>query len=424
MKYTDLTEAQLEALKNELEIEYAELKAKNLKLDMSRGKPCPQQLDLSMDALTVLKTEDDLKSENGFDCRNYGILEGVMEARKLVADITDATPEEVFIGGNSSLNLMYMMITQAWIHGIKGEIPWGKLPKIKFLCPVPGYDRHFKITESFGIEMINIPMSSTGPDMDMIEGYVNNDSAVKGIWCIPKYSNPDGYTYSDDTVRRLANLKPAAADFRIYWDNAYIIHHFDFERPDVLLNLRHECEKNGRPNMVYEFMSTSKVLFPGAGIAAMITSVDNIKETLRHTTVQTIGHDKINQLRHVKFFKGLQGVEEHMKKHASIIVPRFDIVFSNFKELGELGIARWTVPNGGYFISLFTIPGCAKRTVELCKEAGVVLTGAGAAYPYGIDPKDEHIRIAPTYPSQEDLREACKAMVLCAKLAAVEKLLA
>lgn len=424
MKYTDLTEAQLEALKNELEIEYAELKAKNLKLDMSRGKPCPQQLDLSMDALTVLKTEDDLKSENGFDCRNYGILEGVMEARKLIADITDATPEEVFIGGNSSLNLMYMMITQAWIHGIKGEIPWGKLPKIKFLCPVPGYDRHFKITESFGIEMINIPMSSTGPDMDMIEGYVNNDPAVKGIWCIPKYSNPDGYTYSDDTVRRLANLKPAAADFRIYWDNAYIIHHFDFERPDVLLNLRHECEKNGRPNMVYEFMSTSKVLFPGAGIAAMITSVDNIKETLRHTTVQTIGHDKINQLRHVKFFKGLQGVEEHMKKHASIIVPRFDIVFSNFEELGELGIARWTVPNGGYFISLFTIPGCAKRTVELCKEAGVVLTGAGAAYPYGIDPKDEHIRIAPTYPSQEDLREACKAMVLCAKLAAVEKLLA
>ena len=424
MKYTDLTEAQLEALKNELEIEYAELKAKNLKLDMSRGKPCPQQLDLSMDALTVLKTEDDLKSENGFDCRNYGILEGVMEARKLIADITDATPEEVFIGGNSSLNLMYMMITQAWIHGIKGEIPWGKLPKIKFLCPVPGYDRHFKITESFGIEMINIPMSSTGPDMDMIEGYVNNDPAVKGIWCIPKYSNPDGYTYSDDTVRRLANLKPAAADFRIYWDNAYIIHHFDFERPDVLLNLRHECEKNGRPNMVYEFMSTSKVLFPGAGIAAMITSVDNIKETLRHTTVQTIGHDKINQLRHVKFFKGLQGVEEHMKKHASIIVPRFDIVFSNFEELGELGIARWTVPNGGYFISLFTIPGCAKRTVELCKEAGVVLTGAGAAYPYGIDPKDEHIRIAPTYPSKEDLREACKAMVLCAKLAAVEKLLA
>ena len=424
MKYTDLTEAQLEALKNELEIEYAELKAKNLKLDMSRGKPCPQQLDLSMDALTVLKTEDDLKSENGFDCRNYGILEGVMEARKLIADITDATPEEVFIGGNSSLNLMYMMITQAWIHGIKGEIPWGKLPKIKFLCPVPGYDRHFKITESFGIEMINIPMSSTGPDMDMIEGYVNNDPAVKGIWCIPKYSNPDGYTYSDDTVRRLANLKPAAADFRIYWANAYIIHHFDFERPDVLLNLRHECEKNGRPNMVYEFMSTSKVLFPGAGIAAMITSVDNIKETLRHTTVQTIGHDKINQLRHVKFFKGLQGVEEHMKKHASIIVPRFDIVFSNFEELGELGIARWTVPNGGYFISLFTIPGCAKRTVELCKEAGVVLTGAGAAYPYGIDPKDEHIRIAPTYPSKEDLREACKAMVLCAKLAAVEKLLA
>ena len=424
MKYTELNKEQLKALHKELESEYAELKAKNLKLDMSRGKPCPDQLDLSMDALTILRTEADLKSENGFDCRNYGILEGVTEARELIAAITDAEPEEVFIGGNSSLNLMYMMIAQAWIHGINGQTPWGKLPTVKFLCPVPGYDRHFKITESFGIEMINIPMSENGPDIEMIENYVNNDSAVKGIWCIPKYSNPDGYTYSAETVRRMANLKPAATDFRIFWDNAYIIHHFDFDHADCLLNLRRECAKAGNPEMVYEFMSTSKVLFPGAGIAALITTEKNIKETLNHTTVQTIGHDKINQLRHVKFFKNLKGVEEHMKKHAAIIIPRFEIVFENFKELGELGIARWTKPNGGYFISLFTIPGCAKRTVALCKEAGVVLTGAGAAYPYGIDPNDEHIRIAPTYPSMEDLAEACKAMVVCAKLAAVEKLMA
>ena len=423
MKYTELSKAQLEALKSELEIKYEALKAQNLQLDMSRGKPGPDQLNLSMGVLTVLQTEEDLKSENGFDCRNYGVLEGLIETRRLIAEITDAKPEEVFIGGNSSLNLMYMMIVQAWIHGIKGEIPWGKLPKVKFLCPVPGYDRHFKITESFGIEMINVPMSEIGPDIEMIEKYVNNDPAVKGIWCIPKYSNPDGYTYSDETVRRMANLSPAAADFRIYWDNAYIIHHFDFDNADVLLNLRHECEKSGHPDMVYEFMSTSKMLFPGDGIAALITSESNIKETIRHTTVQTIGHDKVNQLRHVKFFRNLSGIEAHMKKHAKFIVPRFNIVFTSFKELGELGIARWTNPKGGYFLSLFTLPGCAKRTVALCKEAGVVLTGAGAAYPYGIDPKDEHIRIAPTYPSEEELQEACKAMVLCAKLAAVEKLL-
>lgn len=424
MKYTELSKTQLEALKKKLEIEYETLKAEKLKLDMSRGKPCTGQLNLSMPVLSILQTEEDLRSEAGFDCRNYGILEGLPEARRLVAEITDTKPEQVFVAGNSSLNLMYMMIVQAWVHGIKGETPWGKLDTVKFLCPVPGYDRHFKITESFGIEMINVPMSETGPDMDMVEQYVNHDPAVKGIWCIPKYSNPDGYTYSDDTVRRMARLQPAAADFRIYWDNAYIIHHFDFDHADSLLNLVAECEKSGRPDMVYEFISTSKMLFPGDGIAALITSEDNIKETLKHTTVQTIGHDKVNQLRHVKFFRNRAGVEEHMKKHAAFIVPHFNMVFSSFQELEELGIAHWTKPRGGYFLSLFTIPGCAKRTVALCKEAGVVLTGAGAAFPYGIDPKDEHIRIAPTYPSVEELSKACKAMVLCVKLAAVEKLLA
>ena len=424
MKYTDLTEAQLEALKNELEIEYAELKAKNLKLDMSRGKPCPQQLDLSMDALTVLKTEDDLKSENGFDCRNYGILEGVMEARKLIADITDATPEEVFIGGNSSLNLMYMMITQAWIHGIKGEIPWGKLPKIKFLCPVPGYDRHFKITESFGIEMINIPMSSTGPDMDMIEGYVNNDPAVKGIWCIPKYSNPDGYTYSDDTVRRLANLKPAAADFRIYWDNAYIIHHLYRDNQAEILNIIEECEKAGNPDMVYEFCSTSKVTFPGAGISAMAASEANINDTIEKMNAQIISHDKMNQLRHVLFFPTQDALKEHMMKHADIMRPKFEAVIEMLdSELGGLDIATWTRPIGGYFISFDSMEGCAKKIVAMCKDAGIVLTGAGATYPYGKDPKDSNIRIAPSFPTIEELVEACKVFVLCVKIVSIDKIL-
>lgn len=429
MKYTEMTIPQLQSLKTKLNLEYAALQAKQLKLDMSRGKPGNAQLDLSMGMLSVLSTAEDLISEEGIDCRNYGVLEGLLEARRLIAELTDAKPEQVFIAGNASLNLMYTMIANAWIYGVNRYTPWGlqgkpcKQGTIKFLCPVPGYDRHFKITESFGIEMINIPMTPEGPDMNLVERYVEQDPSVKGIWCVPKYSNPDGYSYSDTVVRRMACLKPAAPDFRIFWDNAYIIHHLDFEDQDHILNILEECAKAGNPDMVYEFVSTSKMVFPGNGIAALISSDANIADMKRLMASETIGYDKIMQLKHVKFFKNLAGIEAHMKKHAALLKPRFETIFSLFKELGELGIARWTTPKGGYFVSLYTMEGCAKRVVTLCKEAGVILTGAGAAYPYGKDAQDSHIRIAPTYPSSEELREACEVLILCVKLAAVEKLL-
>lgn len=424
MKYTELSKEQLWKLKEELTADYEALKREHLALDMSRGKPCKEQLNLSMGMLSTIQSEDDLISEDGFDCRNYGVLDGLSEAKKLVAELAEVRPEQVIIAGNGSLNLMYTMVAHGWLYGVAGQTPWQDQGTIKFLCPVPGYDRHFSITESFGINMISIPMTPEGPDMDLVEQYVNQDPDVKGIWCVPKYSNPDGYSYSDEVVRRMAALKPAAADFRIYWDNAYIIHHFDFDHPDRILNIIDECQKSGNPDMVYEFISTSKMVFPGDGIAAFISSEANIAEMKRHMAVETIGYDKINQLRHVRFFKNLAGIEDHMRKHAEIINRRFPIVLSYFKELGECGIAHWTTPRGGYFLSLYTLDGCAKRTVALCKEAGIVLTGAGAAYPYGIDPHDAHIRIAPTYPSEEDLSKACQALVICTKLAAVEKLLA
>lgn len=424
MNYTELTTEELLNLKIRLDAQYEFLKALNLKLDMSRGKPSNDQLKLSMDMLNILQREDDIFSEENIDCRNYGVLDGLKEAKQLIADLTEVKPEQVFVAGNGSLNLMYTLIAHAWIHGIDGALPWGKQEKIKFLCPVPGYDRHFKITESFNIEMINIPMSKSGPDMDLVEKYVNEDPTVKGIWCVPKYSNPDGYTYSDTVVRRMAALKPAASDFRIFWDNAYIVHHLDFDNPDMLLNIFEECKKNKNIDILYGFVSTSKMTFPGSGIAAFIASEKNIAEMKKYMATETIGFDKLNQLRHVRFFKDRRGIEEHMKKHASIVRKRFQIVLKRFEELGECGIASWTNPKGGYFISLYTLGGCAKRTVELCKDAGVILTDAGAAYPYGKDPKDSHIRIAPTFPSIEDLQKATEAMVLCAKLAAVEKLLA
>lgn len=423
MKYTEMSKAQLKSLQEELNLQYNALQNEHLKLDMSRGKPGTAQLDLSLGMLSVLSTAEDLISEEGIDCRNYGVLDGLLEARRLIAELTHAKPDQVFIAGNASLNLMYTMIANAWIYGVNGNTPWSKQGKIKFLCPVPGYDRHFKITESFGIEMINIPMSPEGPDMTLIEQYVNQDPAVKGIWCVPKYSNPDGYSYSDQTVRRMAALKPAASDFRIFWDNAYIIHHLDFNDRDDILNIREECVKCGNPDMVYEFVSTSKMVFPGNGISALITSDANIADTKKLMAAETIGYDKISQLKHVKFFRDVEGIEAHMKKHAALIKPRFQTILEKFKELGELGIAHWTTPKGGYFISLYTLDGCAKRTVLLCKEAGVILTGAGAAYPYGIDPQDAHIRIAPTYPSTEDLEKACQVLILCAKIAAIEKLL-
>ncbi len=422
--YTEMSKEELLALKGDLEKQYEDAKALNLALDMSRGKPAAAQLDLSMPMMSLLNQDSVLKAENGTDCRNYGVLDGIPEAKKLMADMVGAKPENVIVYGNSSLNIMYDTIVRSMLHGVLGSTPWCKLDKVKFLCPVPGYDRHFAITESFGIEMISIPMTENGPDMDMVEKYVQEDETVKGIWCVPKYSNPQGISYSDETVRRFAALKPAAKDFRIFWDNAYCVHHIYEEKQDEILNILEECEKAGNPDMVYQFASTSKVTFPGSGVAAISTSTANIADIKKYLTLQTIGHDKINQLRHVKFLKDVNGIKAHMKKQADIIRPKFEAVLEVLdKELGGLGIATWTKPNGGYFISFETLDGCAKAVVGKCKEAGVVMTGAGATFPYGKDPKDSNIRIAPTLPTPEELSKAADLFVLCVKLVSVEKLL-
>ena len=424
MNYVEMSTEELKKLEAELSKQYDEYKSLNLKLDMSRGKPAAAQLDLSMPMMSLLNEDSVLKAENGTDCRNYGVLDGIPEAKKLMADMVGAKPENVIVYGNSSLNIMYDTIVRSMLHGVLGSTPWCKLDKVKFLCPVPGYDRHFAITESFGIEMISIPMTENGPDMDMVEKYVQEDKAVKGIWCVPKYSNPQGISYSDETVRRFAALKPAAKDFRIFWDNAYCVHHIYEEKQDEILNILEECEKAGNPDMVYQFASTSKVTFPGSGVAAISTSTANIADIKKYMTLQTIGHDKINQLRHVKFLKDADGIKAHMKKQADIIRPKFEAVLEVLdKELGGLGIATWTKPNGGYFISFETLDGCAKAVVGKCKEAGVVMTGAGATFPYGKDPKDSNIRIAPTLPTPEELSKAADLFVLCVKLVSVEKLL-
>lgn len=422
--YTEMSKEELIALKEELEKKYQDAKALNLALDMSRGKPAAAQLDLSMPMMSILDEKSVLKAENGMDCRNYGVLDGIPEAKKLMADMVGTKPENVIVYGNSSLNIMYDTIARSMIHGVCGSTPWCKLDKVKFLCPVPGYDRHFAITESFGIEMINIPMTEDGPDMDLVEKYVNEDEAVKGIWCVPKYSNPQGVSYSEETVRRFAALKPAAKDFRIFWDNAYCVHHIYEENQVEILNILDECEKAGNPDMVYQFASTSKVTFPGSGVAAISTSENNLKDIKKHMTLQTIGHDKINQLRHVKFLKDVEGIKAHMMKQAEIIRPKFEAVWNVLeKELGGLGIASWTNPTGGYFISFETLEGCAKEVVGKCKEAGVVMTGAGATFPYGKDPKDSNIRIAPTLPTPEELSQAADLFVLCVKLVSAGKLL-
>ena len=425
--YRDMSREELLELKSRLEKEFEDVKGKGLKLDMSRGKPSKAQLDLSMGMMDVLKSTSDLVCEEGVDCRNYGVIDGIKEAKQLLSDMMEVPKDNIIIFGNSSLNVMYDTVARAMTHGIMGSTPWAKLDKIKFLCPVPGYDRHFAITEHFGIEMINIPMTSDGPDMDLVEQYVENDPAVKGIWCVPKYSNPQGYTYSEETVKRFANLKPAAPDFRIYWDNAYSVHHlYDDEKDqDFLLEILDECAKAGNPDMVYKFTSTSKISFPGSGIAALAASKANLDDIRKYITVQTIGHDKLNQLRHVKFFKDLEGVHAHMKKHAAILRPKFEMVEATLeKELGGLGIGEWTTPKGGYFISFESLDGCAKKIVAMAKEAGVVMTGAGATYPYGKDPKDSNIRIAPSFPPIEELEKAAQVFVVCVKLASVEKLLA
>lgn len=425
--YCELNREELLALKSDLEAKYEEIKAKGLKLDMSRGKPSKAQLDISEGLLGIIEKSEDALAEDGLDCRNYGIMTGIPEARRLLADMSEVPERNILIYGNSSLNVMFDAVSRSYTHGVMGHTPWCKLDKVKFLCPVPGYDRHFAITEYFGIEMINVPMTEDGPDMDMVEELVSSDPAIKGIWCVPKYSNPQGISYSNKTVRRFANLNPAAPDFRIYWDNAYSIHHLydDPDRQDVILELLNECIKAGKPDMVLKFISTSKVSFPGSGIAALACSEANLQDALRHMQYQIISHDKLNQLRHVKYFKNLDGMKQHMKKHAAILRPKFEAVLNILeKELKGLEIGSWTAPKGGYFISFDAMEGCAKEIVAKAKAAGVIMTGAGATFPYGKDPKDSNIRIAPSFPTPEELQQAAKIFVLSVKLVSVEKLLA
>lgn len=415
---------ELRVLRKELSVKYHEYQAQDMHLDMSRGKPCPEQLDLSMGMMDVLNSDSDLRCEDGTDCRNYGVLDGISEAKRLIADMMEVTPDHVIIYGNSSLNVMYDTISRSMTHGVMGNTPWCKLDKVKFLCPVPGYDRHFAITEFFGIDMINVPMNADGPDMDVVERLVSSDSAIKGIWCVPKYSNPTGNSYSDEVVRRFARLKPAAPDFRIYWDNAYSIHHLYDDDHDEVLEILTECRKAGNPDIVYKFSSTSKISFPGSGIAAIAASHNNLEDIKNQLRIQTIGHDKVNQLRHVRFFHDINGMHEHMKKHAAILRPKFEAVEDIFeKELGGLGIGTWTKPKGGYFICFTSLDGCAANIIARCKKAGVKMTDAGAPFPYHNDPHDSTIRVAPSYPSLNELKTAAEIFALSTKIVSIDKIL-
>ena len=422
--YMQMSREELLSLKASLEEEFKTEEAKGLSLNMARGKPGASQLALSMPMLDVINSKSDMKTLLGNDTRNYGDWDGIGECRQLLADMMEVKKDNVIVCGNSSLNIMYDTVARSMIRGVNGSTPWCKLDKVKFLCPVPGYDRHFGITEHFGIDMINVPMTPEGPDMDLVEKLVSEDPAIKGIWCVPKYSNPQGYSYSDETVRRFAALTPAAPDFRIFWDNAYAIHHLYDDRQDQLLEILSECEKAGHPDMVFEFCSTSKVSFAGSGIAAIASSKANLDDMRKSMTIQTIGYDKINQLRHVRYFKDINGIREHMKKHAAIMRPKFEAVLKVLdEELGGLGIGSWTKPNGGYFISFDAMDGCAKAIAAKCKEAGVTLTGAGATFPYKKDPKDSNIRIAPSFPTPEEMAMATDLFVLCVKMVSVDKLL-
>ncbi len=410
----------LETLHAQLTAEYEKLRGLGLKLDMSRGKPARDQLDLCEPMLTVLSHNDQMQ-DGKTDVRNYGVLEGIPSCRELFADILQVPVENVIAGGSSSLTMMYDTMLRLWTFGAPGHEPWSKQGKIKWLCPAPGYDRHFAITQQLGIEMIPIAMTETGPDMDQIERLAGEDPAVKGVWCVPKYSNPQGITYSDDTVRRFASMKTAAPDFRVFWDNAYIVHHLG-EEHDELLNIFPEAEKCGTQDRFLEFCSTSKVTFAGAGVAAMAASLNNIAWTKKIMTVQAISPDKINQLRHVRYFQNVEGLTDHMRKHAAILKPKFDLVLALLEEkLGGTGAGSWHTPRGGYFISFDALPGCAKRINTLCKEAGVVMTGAGATFPYGKDPQDSNLRIAPSMPPLDELKQAAEVFCTCALLAAVEK---
>lgn len=416
-----LEPAELSGCFSGLRAEYEKVKGENLRLDMSRGKPCPQQLDLALGMLACVD-KDHYKSPTGVDCRNYGGVDGLPEVKELFAPILGVRPEEIIIGGNSSLNMMHDTIARAMLFGVvDGEVPWGRLPVVKFLCPSPGYDRHFALCEFFGIQMITVEMTERGPDMDEVEKLVAADETIKGIWCVPRYSNPTGITYSAETVERLARMRTKAPDFRIFWDNAYVVHHLT-SAPEPLKNILEACAEAGHPERVFIFTSTSKISFSGAGLAMLAASARNIARIRKELAFQTIGPDKINQLRHLLFFRDPAGIEAHMKKHAAIIAPKFELVLEMLRtELA--GVATWNEPKGGYFINFNTMEGCAKRVVELAAEAGVILTPAGATYPYGKDPLDRNIRLAPTFPDLPELKRAMEVFVLCVKLATVEKLL-
>ena len=424
--YAEMGTEELETLKHGLEREYAEIQAKGLSLNMARGKPGSDQLDLSMPLLTAVTTAEDCRAEDGTDCRNYGVLDGLPEAKRFMAAMLDDEPENVIVGGNSSLSLMYEAVARCWNFGTLGSEPWCRLEQVKWLCPVPGYDRHFGVTEAFGIQMIPVPMTEEGPDMHEVERLVRDDASVKGIWCVPKYANPNGITYSDEVVRRLASMPCAAEDFRIFWDNAYCVHHLydDVAEQDQLLDIGAACREAGNPHRPFKFASTSKVTHPGAGISALAASPENVAEIKKRLGVGTIGYDKINQLRHVRFLKDAEGLAAHMSKHAAILRPKFELVLTKLDEgLSEVGGCSWSHPRGGYFVSFDAPEGTAKRIVQLAKDAGVTMTGAGATWPYKQDPHDSNIRIAPTLPPLDELDAAMDVFVCCAKLAYTEKLL-
>lgn len=423
----DYTSASAEALQQELETcqrEYQKILLEGLNLNLARGKPGADQLELSLPLLDVLDSKSSLVSEDGTDCTNYGGLDGISEAKTLIATMLETKPENVFVGGNSSLTLMFDIISHAMVDGLEGQKPWSEVQNRKFLCPSPGYDRHFGMTEHFGFELIAVPMHEDGPDMDEVERLVTTDESIKGIWCVPKYSNPTGAVYSDEVVRRFAALKPAAKDFRIFWDNAYCVHCLT-EKPAQILDIIEECADAGNPNMVYEFCSTSKVTFPGAGISGVATSVDNLADIKGFMKQGTIGFDKLNQLRHARFFAKDGSLAEHMQKHAAILNKKFNAVHNALEsKLGDKNIANWTRPEGGYFISFNTLPGCASRAVSMCGDAGVKFTPAGATFPFKKDPEDKNIRLAPTFADLRDIEPAISLLCLCVKIVTLEHLLA